>query len=988
MLDEIIKYIDFKSAREKILLLPNYVNPGIIKRNLALKYNKLCNLKIDNYKNFFIEKSEEYFSEYKYIDDNERLRLINNILYDSYKKLKYFNRYNKFKYFQNFIFEGNSSLLSDLFIELKLNYINKEELAKYIKISDNKDKWSDILYIFDKYENFLETNKLFDYADSISILINKNIIFDNVYIIPEKITAMENKLIKISQINEIEIQPTIENYELIGFKSDTENQEVMQVIRMIIEDLKTMKPPIKIGICVNNYNKYYHHFKILNKKIFKNNLFHFLKGIPFFYTSVGPLLKYFTEWINNNNSVFRLIILLESGLINYKNILEDINASDYYQSIKYFKKSDISLFDNNFHISFTNYLKGNRPKNDEIQNNNDTKQIKIAEKISFYFNNIINSPSPSEVIMNLVSFIEKCAYINNITEVTALNKLKSVVKEILTSLSQNVNKNYDLNEMILLMNQTLENTYIPSPLPDYTLPIIGTEKDLQYFEFDKLYILGLNENNNMSYLKQNPLFLDYEKNNMKSLVNNAIFYTKENLLTESNNEFLKLKSTVKKHLILSAPIRDLETGRTKLVSRYFIEEWNRKNNTNLDYNELDKLLSNNQLSTNNYITLNPSDSIYNYEVAVSIITKELNNSITNYKLSQYFNFSFLTAKKTKLNLKAFDEYWGSLNLNTNRDLGILSASRITSWVFCPYKYFLKYELNLEEFEDYDSTNLEWLPKMDFGSFIHNLFNNFFIELTNKYGKEFNKIKESDKNILDKTFTELIENYKKSFPITSELYYKYQENQLYDIALRFLTNEIKDNNKRVYTELSFGLNYEEDDNKENMKIYDPPMIKLKDNTKIFVRGFIDRIDKDESGRYILIDYKTGKVKEFDENKPFNGGSLAQAGIYSEVINQIDKNIINPIFKYYSFTKDGNFKNLIIDYKKYRSHFLELLTSIIKEMRKGNFIPNYYYYYSKCDECEYYKVCIQNRIWLFNKKKEYDSNYNKYKNITEKENIEKE
>jgi len=58
-----------------------------------------------------------------------------------------------------------------------------------------------------------------------------------------------------------------------------------------------------------------------------------------------------------------------------------------------------------------------------------------------------------------------------------------------------------------------------------------------------------------------------------------------------------------------------------------------------------------------------------------------------------------------------------------------------------------------------------------------------------------------------------------------------------------------------------------------------------------------------------------------------------------------------------------------------------------MRKGNFIPNYYYY-SKCDECEYYKVCIQNRIWLFNKKKEYDSNYNKYKNITEKENIEKE
>ncbi len=979
MLKEIIKHLDLESPDEKILLLPYQSNPGIIKRNIALNYEKLSNLKITSYRTFFVEKAAKYFPKMEYISGDRQLWIVHNIISESLQELKYFNRYNDFKYYSNFVFEGNSSLLSELFIELKLNFISFRPWNEFIAKCENKDKWNDISLLFDKYKKYLIGNKLFDYADAVTMLNDKNVRFDGIHIIADKPSRMETELIHKSGMNPIDANPVLNDYELDAFKTDTVNQEAMQVTRLIIQDMKSIKTPVKIGICVSDYNKYYHHFKHLNKKLSENNLFHFIKGAPFFDSQPGALWKYFAEWLANSQSIYRFIILLESGLLNYKNILGDISAPDYYQSIKYFKKCRISLFDKDFSHSFENYINNRQQRDDDEYEKKDKALTEIALKLANSFSEPIIATNPFELLRNMARLLEICSYTNNEQNRIAINKFSNEVESLVSAFESNTHYNYNINELLIILNDSLAGTYIKSSLPDYTIPVVGTDSDLQYFEFDKLYIMGLDEHGLPKKVSQNPLFLDYEKKLLSTSIPDAKFYMAEDELDASNTRFDILKSTVTQKMVLSAPLKDLESGRDKLVSRYFLEEWNRKNNSTLDYKAMFDTLNNNPNSSNNFIANNPAESMYDYEVAVSVISKELENNPVNILLSGNFSFSEFCAKQIDINKTNFDEYWGKLDLDIERDLGTLSASRITAWVYCPYKYFLNYELKLDKMEDHDITNLEWLTNMDAGSFIHDLFHSFIMKLREKYGNTYSEIVEADKSVLDKLFDEHIEYYKEAFSVISELHYSYQKNDLKDISDKFFRNELTNKNKRLYTELSFDM-YDNNDRDSILKKCEPAEITLTDKSKILLRGSIDRVDQD-TRRYILIDYKTGKPKEFDERKPFSGGALAQAGLYSEIVNQIDPKITEPIFRFYYTSKEGDFKTYELDYKNFRKHFLDLLTAIITEMRRGNFVPTYNYMF--CGDCDYYNICAKNKGWLFNIRKDFDQDYKRYKEMVEKE-----
>lgn len=980
MLKEIINHFNLESPDEKVLLLPHQINPGIIKRNIALNYEKLSNLKIMSYRTYFVEKAVQYFPDMEYVNSDKQLWIVHNLTTSFSKELKYFNRYNNFTYYNNFAFEGNSGLLSNLFTELKLNFITSTILKEFISRTENKDKWSDILFLFENYNLHLKKNKLFDYADTVIKLNDKIVRFDGIHIIPDKPSGLEDKFIRSSGMIEITLKSELSNYELDAFKNDTVNQEAMQVTRLIINDIKNSISPLKIGVCVPDYNTYYSHFFRLNIHLTNNILFHFMKGAPFFDTTPGALWRYLSEWLANSKSIYRFIILLESGLLNYKKLLGDVEASGYYQSIKFFKKCGTTLFDQNFINSFKNYLNNRRVSDDDEYEQKDKRISAIALKIANSFDETVKVDNPFEILQKASLLLENLAFTNNELSRKAMIRFKDQVKSMIESLSSNINYSYNINELLIILNDSLAHSYISPGLPDYTLPVVGTESDLQYFEFDKLYILGLNEHGLPRKVSQNPLFLDFEKNQLSTLAAGSRFYISEDELKYLDNKFHLLKSTVTKNLILSAPLKDLESGRDKLVSRYFLEEWNRKNKSALDYKAMFDILKSNSNSLNNYIALNPADSIYDYELAVSVISKYPNCNPANILLNSKFPFSPICAKQIETNFLSFNEYWGKLDLDSNRDIGTISASRITSWVHCPYKYFLNYELRLEKMEDHDTTDLEWLTILDVGSFVHDLFHSFIMELREKYGKNYKKINDCDKSLLDKLFDEHIERYKESFPVISELHFSYRKNKLKYIADRFFQNEISNDNKRIYTELSFAMP-DESGRDDILKRKEPAVIKLNDNSKILLRGSIDRVDQDKTGRFILIDYKTGKPKEFDAKKPFHGGSLAQAGLYSEIINQIDPKITQPIFRFYYTSQEGDFKIYELDYKNFRIHFLELFTAIITEMRRGNFVPKYNCMF--CESCEYYSICVKNKVWLFNLRKDTDPNLKRVKNITEKE-----
>src|SRR5690606_38076531 len=68
---------------------------------------------------------------------------------------------------------------------------------------------------------------------------------------------------------------------------------------------------------------------------------------------------------------------------------------------------------------------------------------------------------------------------------------------------------------------------------------------------------------------------------------------------------------------------------------------------------------------------------------------------------------------------------------------------------------------------------------------------------------------------------------------------------------------------------------------------PPVeVALPDGRRVRFRGYADRVDRSDDGRWIVLDYKTGKgdkYKDLDKD-PFLGGTTLQLGLYAEAAIQ--------------------------------------------------------------------------------------------------------
>jgi hypothetical protein len=57
MIDAILSRIDLSSPSLKVLLTPSFINPGILKRNIALHTGRLANLRVRPVREFFVDRA-------------------------------------------------------------------------------------------------------------------------------------------------------------------------------------------------------------------------------------------------------------------------------------------------------------------------------------------------------------------------------------------------------------------------------------------------------------------------------------------------------------------------------------------------------------------------------------------------------------------------------------------------------------------------------------------------------------------------------------------------------------------------------------------------------------------------------------------------------------------------------------------------------------------------------------------------------------------
>lgn len=198
-----------------------------------------------------------------------------------------------------------------------------------------------------------------------------------------------------------------------------------------------------------------------------------------------------------------------------------------------------------------------------------------------------------------------------------------------------------------------------------------------------------------------------------------------------------------------------------------------------------------------------------------------------------------------------------------------SISRLEQYSSCPFSYFLKYSLQLEE----KAQNK--IKAVDTGSFMHDVIDSFFEKLK---ANGYNQIKQITKEQIDEMVEEIVKEklgLDRNYIFTSTPKYQILAIRLKKLvarAIQYIVESLKESDFEVLgTELEF----------KDGKNYKPIQITLESGRVVEITGKIDRVDiaKNEDGTYVrIIDYKSSaKDIQFSE---------VYAGLQIQLITYMD------------------------------------------------------------------------------------------------------
>ena len=218
-----------------------------------------------------------------------------------------------------------------------------------------------------------------------------------------------------------------------------------------------------------------------------------------------------------------------------------------------------------------------------------------------------------------------------------------------------------------------------------------------------------------------------------------------------------------------------------------------------------------------------------------------------------------------------------------------SVSKLEQYSGCPFSYYLKYGLKLNDKETFN------VEAVDTGSFMHDVIDNFFgiIEERNI------NLKEITDEELEKIVAEIVgEKLKlnRNYIFTTTEKYKVLSNRLQKVvtmSVKYIVQSLKQSEFEVFGhELEFGGDGQ----------YKPITVITEDGKKVEITGKIDRVDimKNSDGTYVrIIDYNSS-VKNIDLNQVFYGLQLQLLTYLNETCKVEDFipagvlyfNLINP------------------------------------------------------------------------------------------------
>ncbi len=785
------------------------------------------------------------------------------------------------------IFKKIASVAKNVYV--MIDHRNPKEILEYdfSKINVNKDSnVEDIFYLSKKFiKDIMNVSSVSD----VNALLDKDSIKEEVVKYSKEksdLRFIESNLYKNVDYKGL-YDDKVNNIEC--YATNTIEEEVKNAVQIVLDltrnkgykysDIKIVASDIQSyrNTIIRNFNKSNIPLFIDDSESILNSpyveVIRATIGVINYNFSYDSIVRYINSGIfekNREASLFDNFIRKHGirGYNRYKTGFEKINMSvTYKQSITEFKKDFINPL-----IELYEKIK-----------TNDKYEVKTYVNALL---NFIDKIKIDERFENLIQEIEKGTKddVSLYKELTVLKYSKEIIEKTfneILEIKKNNTEKITLDDFKLMLEVGITSKSVKSIPYLIDQIVVG---DLMRSRFDNTkveIILGLNQ----SYIPKRTTDMSIIDDEMRILFANEVKELSQTTVETALNQrfyiYLALTNPTDK-LILSYTRVDGNGDTDEKSSVLIMLE-----NMFIDKDKVDE--KGNYESKLKFIEVDESKfKLYNKKDLITFIALNMQNMKNITKKDDKGNAKYNFDKKTLENIlktkelikylkkedkEEFDKIYSDIlyqrnnykvkNISDeiNSDLIKLkdgkligSASSIESFNTCPYMYFLKNTLKIDEKEEYS------IKPVDLGNLAHKVFENVFSDkdLVNKDEKVINSI--VDKEVEDSfklydSFNEFDKNDKEYFGANRLEYVKGRTKSLIQKSVFTLIDIAKSSNFHV----------EKTEGKFDYSVGDETVIK----------GRIDRVETYDDGSSIyinVIDYKSGKEKKFDKKKLENGTDI--------------------------------------------------------------------------------------------------------------------
>ncbi|MDR1533890.1 MAG: PD-(D/E)XK nuclease family protein [Planctomycetota bacterium] len=208
--------------------------------------------------------------------------------------------------------------------------------------------------------------------------------------------------------------------------------------------------------------------------------------------------------------------------------------------------------------------------------------------------------------------------------------------------------------------------------------------------------------------------------------------------------------------------------------------------------------------------------------------------------------------------------------------GTLSPSDLERLAACPLDFFFRNILGIASPERYRPEPGQWLAGNVRGSLLHQVFRDF-VEKTREEAPD----ETGWKPLLERILAAEIAREKKRNPVSDPLVAAREENRLREACEIFLAHELelRRSGRPLWLELPLGKPW------DNVPPWDRAgdvVLEPAPGRRLRLVGRLDRVDRLEDGELRILDYKTGRSREFPRSDPLRAGRHLQPYLYAEML----------------------------------------------------------------------------------------------------------